>query len=120
MDWLQHTATTAVAAADVSADVLAETMMHGATMEMSPCWHCTQADIVLTFEDTWDVWLKEAKSSRRGRTAAGSSAATFETAVAVHGTGALSAADVAAQLRRARQLGYAYAYFTDAGVCILL
>lgn len=75
-----------------------------------------QADIVLTFEDTWDMWLREPKSSRRGRVAAGGSGAQPAPAVAVHGTSVLSAAEVTAQLRRAQQLGYAYAFFTDAAL----
>jgi hypothetical protein len=76
-----------------------------------------QADVVLTFEDTWASWLKEPTSSQRGRIAAGGgSPATAMTAAAVHDTGRLSAADVRTQVARAARLGYRYLYLTDAAL----
>lgn len=76
-----------------------------------------QADIVLTFEDTWASWLKQPASSQRGRiAAAGGKPASATTAAAVHDTGRLSAADVRAQVARAARLGYRYLYLIDAAL----
>lgn len=76
-----------------------------------------QADVVLTYEDSWANWLKQPASAQRGRIAAsGGKPASAATAAAVHDTGRLSAADVRSQVQRAARLGYRYLYLTDAAL----
>lgn len=79
-------------------------------------WHA-QADVVLTFEDSWASWVKQPASCERGRiAAAGGKPASAATAAAVHDTGRLSAVDIRLQVQRAARLGYRYLYLTDAAL----
>lgn len=84
---------------------------------LNSCRHnASQADIVLTFEDTWAAWQKQPSNSRRGRIAAaanGGISPAATTAAVVHGTVVLSVDEISQQLRRARRLGYRYMFLTD-------
>ena len=75
-----------------------------------------QADIVVTFEDTWKLWTQKRSVRDRGADSGGAAGSGFKRAALVHETGELSAAGAQAQLQRARQFGYDYAFFTDGRV----
>lgn len=71
---------------------------------------CGLADIVLTFENSMDVWFKEEQNSLRGQLPPRCQCATAAT---VHSTGHMTQQQVSLQFSRAAQLGYSYVFFTD-------
>ena len=71
--------------------------------------HCSQADVVLTFEGPYGDWLPTGLP-RSGVKQISTSA---KTAALVYGGESLDAATLKRQMLRAQILGFSYVYFTD-------